>query len=352
MDEEPKVSDAFPAELRRRIETTVSCADSENLPRHSSAGEIIAGAEGSVQVMHNGVLVRAYGYYGKWMAEIISRLGGVHEPQEEKVFASVLKRLSEVESPQNPIMVELGSYWAYYSLWFMQVFPKSKTIMLEPDPAYLEMGKENFRLNGEIGEFVQGLISSSGDPKNPLPYITESSQEKVMVPVFTLENLLKSHNAPHADVVLADIQGAETHLLESSRKLLTSGAVRFLVVSTHDMSISGDPMTHQNALRLVEECGGHVVCEHSVTESFSGDGLIVASFNDADRDFRVEVSRARAKDSLFGEWEPRIKALQKEQADKLEMVSSYRGPLFSICIKLLDRLTFFSKNLRNWAGRD
>jgi hypothetical protein len=103
--------------------------------------------------------------------------------------------------------------------------------------------------------------------------------------------------------VLADVQGAETTLLERAAGVLGAGRVRFLVVSTHHHSISGSPLTHQRAVELLADLGAHVICEHSVGESFSGDGLIAVSFDQRDRDLTVEVSRARAKDSLFGELE-------------------------------------------------
>ena len=85
-------------------------------------------------------------------------------------------------------------------------------------------------------------------------------------------------------------------------------------------------MTHQKALKVIEESGGHVIAEHSVSESFSGDGLIVASFHEVDRDFVVEVSRARAKDSLFGEWEPRIKEIQVAHERQLRVLSRNVDP--------------------------
>lgn len=321
-DEHGELSD----DLRQRIEMTVSCHDAEQLPRHPDAGRIISTPEGTIQVMHSGVKVRAYGYYGAWMAEIIERLRGVHEPQEELVFDSVLKRIGEVATPRQPVMVELGSFWAYYSLWFRQQFPGSKTILLEPDPVYLEVGKENFRINGEHGEFVHGLVSGHRDLSSPQAFVTESSQETLLLPSYSLEDLLAMHGLKRADVVLADIQGAETLLLENSREILSSGTVRFLIVSTHDMSISGDPLTHQKALKVIEESGGHVIAEHSVSESFSGDGLIVASFHEVDRDFVVEVSRARAKDSLFGEWEPRIKEIQVAHERQLRVLSRNVDP--------------------------
>jgi hypothetical protein len=334
----------FPDEIRRRIEMTVSCHDSKHLPRHPDAGRIISTPEGDIQVMRTGVKVRAYGYYGAWMAEIIERLRGVHEPQEELVFDSVLKRLGEVGTPSNPVMVELGSFWAYYSLWFRQQFPSSMTILLEPDPMYLEVGKENFRINGEQGEFVQGLISGPEDVSSPQPFITESSQEKLFLPSYSLEDLLTMHGVKSADLVLADIQGAETPLLENSREILSSGAVRFLIVSTHDMSISGDPLTHQKALEVIEESGGHVIAEHSISESFSGDGLIVASFHELDRDFVVEVSRARAKDSLFGEWEPRIQKIQAAHELQLRMLSRDVDPEVATMKKIMNQVLLWIKN--------
>jgi hypothetical protein len=89
---------------------------------------------------------------------------------------------------------------------------------------------------------------------------------------------------------------------------LAAGRVRFLIVSTHHHSISGNPLTHQRALSRLLDAGAHVIAEHSVPESFSGDGLIAVSFDERDRDLIVEVSHARAKDSLFGELEPDLDA--------------------------------------------
>jgi hypothetical protein len=90
-------------------------------------------------------------------------------------------------------------------------------------------------------------------------------------------------------------------MLDGARELLRSGAVRFMVISTHHHRISGDPLTHQRVVMLVKELGGHVICEHTVAESFTGDGLVVVSFDPADRDLTVLVSRCRVQDSLFGD---------------------------------------------------
>jgi len=99
-----------------------------------------------------------------------------------------------------------------------------------------------------------------------------------------------------------------TVLLERALPDLRAGRVRFLVVSTHHHSISGDALTHQRVLALLESAGGHVIAEHGITESYSGDGLVAVSFDDRDRDLRVRVSRVRARRSLFGEVEPDLAA--------------------------------------------
>ena len=178
------------------------------------------------------------------MAEIIETLDGHHEPQEELAFARVLER---IERP-DPVIVEFGCFWAYYSTWFLRSFP-----------------------GGTVHH----------------------------VPVRSVPSLVADHDLDRIDVLHLDIQGAELAVLESCRALIGDGRIHFVVVSTHHHTISGDPQTHQRCIDLVRELGGHVVAEHTVLESFSGDGLVVASFDDADRDFRIELSRARTTQALF-----------------------------------------------------
>jgi hypothetical protein len=72
--------------------------------------------ETRVQVMHNGIRVLADGYYGEWMTRLIELCSGCHEPQEERVFHEVMARIPAVAT-----MIELGGFWAFYSLWFLSL---------------------------------------------------------------------------------------------------------------------------------------------------------------------------------------------------------------------------------------
>lgn len=282
-----------------RVTLTTSCRDCDDLPKVDNAGQVVTLDDGSrVQVMHNGVVVEAGGYFGDWMSEIIRTLRGHHEPQEELAFAHVLARLAST-GVSSPTVIELGSFWAYYSLWFLHEFPEGRVLAMEPDPDNLDLGRRNFALNGRTGTFLQGVIGPR--PGELTSFVSEIDGHAHPVRQYDLATLMESGDLQHVDLLLCDIQGGEQFFFEHARDLLLAGAVRFAVISTHHHSISGDPLTHQKLLRLFHEMGAHVVVEHTVGESFSGDGLIVVSFDAAaDKDLVVTTSRARQSNSLFG----------------------------------------------------
>jgi FkbM family methyltransferase len=247
--------------------------------------------------MHNGVVVEEGCYNGAWMTEIIRRLRGNHEPQEELAFAAVVERLARDTS--DATVVELGSFWAYYSLWARAAIPGARNICIEPDPNNLAVGRRNFELNGYDAQFIHAAV---GEPHGAsIRLRTESDNAWRSVPLVSLDGLLRDEGLDRIDLLLCDTQGAEYGLLEGASETLRSGRVRFLVVSTHHHSITGDPLTHQRCLRVLQECGAHIIAEHSVLESCSGDGLIAVSMDARDADMHVAVSHVRSRDTIFGE---------------------------------------------------
>ena len=279
-----------------RVRLTTSCRDTHRIPKVADAGQVKATEGRRVQVMHNGVLVVEGGYYGNWMSEIIRTLRGHHEPQEEVVFHEIVERLAADAAP--PTMVELGAFWAYYTLWVMQRMPSTRAILVEPDPNNLDVGTVNLRLNGRQAEFVQAAVGA--DPQPPAPFTCESDGLTRQVATVSLLSVLDRFDVDHLDLLLADVQGAETPLLEGAGDALAE-RVRFVVISTHHHSISGDPLTHERCRDVLLDQGAHIIAEHTVAESFSGDGLIAVSFDPRDRDLTVPVSHASARASLFGD---------------------------------------------------
>ncbi|WP_149205404.1 FkbM family methyltransferase [Actinotalea subterranea] len=306
---EPRTDHLEPA-AADRVRMTVSCRDSDRLPKVPGAGEVFDHDGTSVQRMHNGLLIEEGCYFGPWMTEIIRALEGNHEPQEEVVFHEVLERL--LATDPDAAMIELGSFWAYYTMWFLQRSGGNRAVCLEPDPAYLATGRRNLALNGLEATFLHGAVGS--EPGLPTSFVAESTGEAVEVRQYDLESLMAETGLDRVGLIMVDIQGFETVLLERALPLLRSGAVRFAIVSTHHHQISGEAVTHQKVLGLLRDCGAHVIAEHTVAESYSGDGLIAVSFDERDADLRVDVSHARAKDSLFGELEPDLQRAMDEAA--------------------------------------
>jgi hypothetical protein len=279
---EPGVAELVPVEARR-VRLTASCRDGDALPKVGNAGCIEDWRGQQVQVMHNGVLIEQGSYVGPWMTEIIRTLRGHCEPQKELVFAGILDRLRS-NGVGRPTAIELGGFGFYYLLWLLKDFPEASVVAMDPDPGNLDVGRRNFALNARTGVFVHGVLGPDAGQLDLATLMTYGEMDRV-------------------DLVSCDAQGGEQHVFAQAEQLLRAGRVRFAVVSTHHHSISGDPLTHQNLLRFFTDLGAHVIAEHTVGESYSGDGLIAVSFDPRDRDLTVEVSRARAGDSLFGDLE-------------------------------------------------
>lgn len=292
-----------------RVRLTTSCRDTDPIPKVDQAGAVVDTDDGPIQVMHNGVRVVEGCYYGPWMTEIIRDLRGHHEPQEEAVFHVLVERLGDTAAP---VIVELGAFWAYYSLWFLERWPDGRAILVEPDPAYLAVGRRNFELNRRTGHFVAAAVGEIGI--DAIDFACESDGDVRLVPVVSLASLVEQFALERIDLLLVDVQGAETGLLRGALPLLAE-RVRFLVLSTHHHVISGDPLTHQRCLDLVRRAGGRIVAEHTVAESFSGDGLIAASFDGRDADLTVAVTHARASQSLFGDGLGQLDAFARAAAE-------------------------------------
>jgi FkbM family methyltransferase len=280
---------------QERAWMTIRCKDADMIPRVPEAGKVKNYQNNEIQIMHNGLKVLKNGYQGEWEAFVIERLKGVHEPQEEKVFYEVLKRLGKKST-----MIELGSWWSYYSMWFLKELEGSRAYCTEPDPENIKLGKMNASINGfKEGESIFFRQYAAGRKDgSKLEFITED-KKKITVPIRSVDSIINEEKLKKVDLLHFDIQGAELDTLKGSVKSINEGKIRFLFISTHHYSISGNPNIHQECIDFIKKHGGHIISKHTVLESCSGDGLVVASFDDGDKDFKVEISRQSTDDSLF-----------------------------------------------------
>ena len=204
--------------LAERIHMATLCHDTDMIPKVPGAGSIQVEPNGMrVQLMHNGLRVIADGYCGSWMTELIRLCRGHHEPQEERVFYEIVARLEN-----DATMIELGAYWAFYSLWFLQGQPRRVAILLEPDPLHRAAGETNAKLNNISLQILSGFIGSS--PAVAVPFHTDSGED-LLIPRVTVPQLMEENGIAKLDILHCDTQGAELDVLESCADMLRSGRI-------------------------------------------------------------------------------------------------------------------------------
>jgi hypothetical protein len=217
------------------------------IERVPSAGYI----EGDQVYLHNGLRVPIAGpgaYYAAF-SQLLVINRGVHEPLEEFVFQEVLKRL-----PDDPAMLELGAYWGHYSMWFKKARPKGEVVLVEPDPANLKVGQDNFARNRLKGEFIQALVG---------------------IGKFEVDAFFKDRKIKALDILHADIQGAEVEMLQCASSVLEKRRAHYLFVSTHSQQL------HNEVVDRLKEAGYRVeVSSDFDIQTTSFDGFVFASSPD------------------------------------------------------------------------
>ena len=259
-------------EILERVNTTISCRDCDYIPKVDNAGEVVE----NFQIMHNGVKVMHEGYHGEWMAKIIKELKGHHEPQEEKAFYEILKNVDP-----GGVMLELGCNWSYYSLWFNKSIKDAKNIMIEPTDKKLEVGKQNFKINNAQGYFEKAFIGSNSEINSKF---IDWDSRVYEINKLCIDDIVEKYNLEKIDILHSDIQGAEVEMLQGSVKSILENKIKFFVISTHGDNI------HQYCKNFLEKYNFNIICEHTVSESYSADGLIVGSL---DKNDNIEISKRR-----------------------------------------------------------
>jgi len=247
--------------IQKRVNLTSSCKDCDNIPKCKNAGKICMENEKKVQYMFNGIKIYYDCYHSPWMNKIISNLKGHHEPQEELCFYHLLKLL---DSDAN--MLELGCAWAYYSMFFKKEHPHGMNVCIEPNSKKLDKGVDNIKLNNfDIDKFIlmNGFIGRTYE--NPAVFI-DWDKTRISIPQYNIEKIINETNL-FFDIIHSDIQGAELDMLIGSTNVLNN--IGFFVISTHTNK-------HIPCLQYLLTNNFLILVQHTISESVSGDGLIVA----------------------------------------------------------------------------
>lgn len=232
-----------PTDYKSRFKDIISDPNNLFIKRHTDAGKI----ENGLITLHNGLKLYSE-YYGDFI-QILKYNYGVHEPSEERAFAKVLSVLKK-----NSIMVELGSYWSMYSVWFMSTVQDGKSYCIESDIENLNLGKKNFKLNGFESNFFRGKISPGE---------------------FELNKFFLDQNIDNLDILHSDIQGDELYMLETIHEYLRCKKIKYVFISTHSDII------HYSCIERLKSVDYKILCSCDFeTESFQFDGFILSCPNE------------------------------------------------------------------------
>jgi len=236
-----------------RIRDAVASPDNAFIPRQPGAGQI----EDGQLIMHNGLRVGELSYHGDGIRQLLMANRGVHEPQEERIFQETLKWM-----PEGAVMLELGSYWAFYSMWFYHLVKDAVCYCVEPEEQNLEMGRQNFTLNFGAAparvHFDRAFVGSA------------PGQAAGGVPIISVDSFVAANGIPHLHILHADTQGWELAVLDGARKTLSARHIDYVFLSTHGNC------PHYQCLRELRQYGFTILADIDFLESFSFDGLIVA----------------------------------------------------------------------------
>lgn len=225
----------------QRIQLVKECKDNIHIPKHKFAGKII----NDFLYLHNGIKIHKESYYGYCMLRLLMENNGIHEPQEEKAFYDILPFIKK-----DSVMIELGSYWGFYSMWFNKEIG-GKNILVEPEYKNLLFGQKNFDLNNMVGVFYNKFVSSYDDEKT----ITVNK-------IFEIEKLNR------VAICHSDIQGYEFEMLLGCSKVIDR--IDYFFISTHDNIL------HNKCVNFLNEKNFDILCSANLDETYSYDGLIVA----------------------------------------------------------------------------
>ena len=201
-----------------------------------------------------------------------------HE-EEYKIFKHFL---SFLQNKKNPVMVELGSNWALWSLCFRKEFPNGKNILIELGKRALNVGIKNFKLNKFSEKHYWGgfFLENSGTFKNKKAdleyskvegeYFDDCIKGPVVGPELNFLDIWNKEKIHKLDVLHMDIQGSEFPLIMQLRDDNKLVDINNLFIATHSVEI------HNTILKILLESHFAIIVNKPFG-SVGGDGLLCAT---------------------------------------------------------------------------
>ena len=99
--------------------------------------------------------------------------------------------------------------------------------------------------------------------------------------LFRSDDIIKNYNLKFVDILHSDIQGAEVEMLQGAISAIKDKKIKYFFISTHGNDI------HNFCLEFLKNNAYKIICSHDENESFSADGLIVASSDELEKEIKI-----------------------------------------------------------------
>ena len=210
---------------------------------------------------------------------------------EIEIFSNIL---NNIDNKNNPIMMEIGSFWAVWSLFFRQKFPNGKNILVELGKRQLYVGVRNFLNNNFDCEYYHGgfniessgtFINKIGDIEyNPILDTGVNIDELILNDLelnfkfkdlnltgnnLDFNKIYRDNKLDIIDLLHMDIQGSELSLIKDLIEYINNRKILNIVIATHSHQI------HQEITNILNTSNYEIIINEDYG-SVGGDGYIYA----------------------------------------------------------------------------
>jgi hypothetical protein len=170
-------------------------------------------------------------------------------------------------------MIELGSYWGFYSLWFARTIPSAQCFLVEPNASNLLSGKINFRRAGLSAVFERAYAGR------------EQGRAPDGTPVISVDAFCRRRRIAHVTLLHSDIQGAEADMLRGAASMLSDHRIDYLFISTHENAL------HYECVDILKGHDYVVLASADCDETYSDDGVLVARSDRVKEPSELSITR-------------------------------------------------------------
>jgi hypothetical protein len=200
-------------------------------------------------------------------------------------YQNFVKILDKIDNP-TPVMIEVGSWWGFWSLVFRHRFPLGQNILVELGKRHISIGLTNFELNNFDEKhywggfhldfsnvYAKGVRESNydfeqieGEYWDTKILGKKTGPELDFIDIYSIEKL------DRIDLLHADIQGSEYPLilnLDNAYPWVLNDKVDNLVLATHSQLI------HSDLLSLLTKKYGFNIVAAEPFGTVGGDGMLL-----------------------------------------------------------------------------